>query len=111
MLNYNISVKVVDKNNKPLLELNRYIYKDVNKLTIITYMKLTMSKDFYGWYKYSKRYKKDIVVYKVSEDIQGNIIEEEVYRDRYEKPIDLNKIDDSELNIAQLIYKYAGTLD
>ena len=99
MLDYNVVVKI---NNK---ELARYIVKNPDNINIITKMNLVRNHRYH-----KEQYKSDIVVYKV-EEVCGTIKETEVYRDEYYEPVDLNKIDDNELTTAQLVYKYAGTLD
>lgn len=99
MLDYNVVVKINDK------ELVRYIVENPDNMNIITKMNLVRN---YKYYK--EHYESDVVVYKV-EEVCGTIKETEIYRDEYYRPIDLNKIDDSELTTAQLMYKYAGKLD
>ena len=96
MLNYNVVVKVNDK------ELMRYIVKNPDGMNNFTKINLVKN--------YKIQYENDVVIYKV-EEVCGTIKETEIYRDEYYKPVNLDKVDDRELTTTQLMYKYAGTLD
>jgi hypothetical protein len=100
MLNYNIQVNLITKDNE-VIEMGRYRYDNPHNLTAITYTKLV--------YKY-REYQKACDGYteiNLVEEVDGNIVKTKLYDN---KPIP-DKGTTKEQELVLYMYEVAGTLD
>ena len=98
MLNYNIIVKIVTKEEKTI-EMQRYLCKNTNLSN------LQCGVLCHKVYEVAKYYEGHTEIYKV-EDINGDIVETMIFTN---KPTAVKG--NGEQTLAQYMYRVAGTLD